>query len=86
MVWTHQKYWQDGGVPLAYFALLFASYNLIFGFAGRCAALASARYGRRSLSAVIGVLPVIASLGMASLFGWGGILFGTLGQPRSARR
>ena len=80
MVWTHQKYWQDSGVPLAYFGVLFASYNLIFGFAGRSAALASARYGRRSLFAAIGVLPIIACFGMASFFGWGGILLGTLGQ------
>src|SRR5262249_15908890 len=38
MVWTHQKYWQDNGVPLAYFGVLFASYNLIFGVAERAAA------------------------------------------------
>ena len=80
MVWTHQKYWQDSGVPLAYFGVLFASYNLIFGFAGRAAALVSARYGRRSVFAAIGVLPIIAYFGMASFFGWGGILLGTLGQ------
>jgi MFS family permease len=80
MVWTHQKYWQDSGVPLAYFGVLFASYNLIFGFAGRSAALVSARYGRRSLLAAVGVLPTIACFGMASFFGWGGIVFGTLGQ------
>jgi MFS family permease len=80
MVWTHQKYWQDSGMPLAYFGVLFASYNLIFGFAGRSAALASARYGRRSVFAAIGVLPIVAYFGMASFFGWGGILLGALGQ------
>jgi Major Facilitator Superfamily len=80
MVWTHQKYWQDSGVPLASFGVLFASYNLIFGFAGKSAALASGRYGRRSLLAAIGVLPIVASFGMASFFGWGGIVLGTLGQ------
>jgi len=80
MVWTHQKYWQDSGLPLAYFGVLFAAYNLIFGFAGRAAALATARYGRRTLFTAIGVLPVIACFGMASLSGWGGILLGTLGQ------
>jgi MFS family permease len=80
MVWTHQKYWQDSGLPLAYFGVLFAAYNLIFGFAGRAAALATARYGRRTLFAAIGVLPIIACLGMASLAGWGGILLGSLGQ------
>ena len=78
MVWTNQKYWQDSRVPLAYFGVLHAGYNLINGFAGRFAALASARYGRRPLLAAVGVLPIIACFGMASYFGWGGILFGTL--------
>ena len=57
-------------------------YNLIVGFAGRSAALARARYGRRPLLATVGVLPIIAYFGMASFFGWGGILFGTLVQVR----
>jgi MFS family permease len=80
MVWTHQKYWQDSGVPLAYFGVLFAAYNLIFGFAGRSVALASARYGRRPVIAAVGVLPIIAFFGMASFFGWTGIVVGLLGQ------
>src|SRR5262245_36620094 len=80
MVWTHQKYWQDSGVPLAYFGVLFAGYNLIFGFAGKSAARATERYGRRSLLAAVGVLPVIASFVMALAFGWVGIVFGLLGH------
>jgi hypothetical protein len=43
MFWMNQKYWQESGVPLAYFGVLLAGYSLIFGFAGRFAALASAR-------------------------------------------
>jgi MFS family permease len=80
MVWTNQKYWQDSGVPLAYFGVLWAGDNLIVGFAGRSAALGGARYGRRPLLAAVGVLPIIAYFGMASFLGWGGILFGTLVQ------
>ena len=80
MVWTNQKYWQDSRVPLAYFGVLSAGYSLIVGFAGRSAALASARYGRRPLLAVVGVLPIIAYSGMASFFGWAGIVFGLLIQ------
>ena len=80
MFWTHQKYWQESGVPLAYFGVLLAGYSLIFGLAGRSAALGSARYGRRPLLAAAGALPIIACFGMASFLGWGGILFGTLGQ------
>jgi hypothetical protein len=78
MVWTNQKYWQDSGVPLVYFGVLFATYNLIVGIAGRFAALGAARYGWRPLLAAAGVLPIIALFGMASFLGWGGILLGIL--------
>jgi len=80
MVWTRQKYWQDVGVPLALFGLLDAGYSLLSGFAGRSAAAASARYGRRPLLTVVGLFPVIAYFGMAWLFGWPGIVFGLLIQ------
>src|SRR2546426_687864 len=80
MFWVNQKYWQESGVPLAWFGVLLAGYSLIFGLAGRSAALGSARYGRRPLLAAAGALPIIAYFGMASFLGWGGILFGTLGQ------
>jgi len=80
MVWTNQKYWQESGVPLAYFGALYATYSLIGGFAGRSVAPAVSRYGRRSLLAAAGVLPIIAYFGMASFLGWGGILFGILLQ------
>jgi MFS family permease len=80
MVWTHQKYWRDSGVPLAYFGVLFAGYNLIFGFAGKSAARAAERYGRRPVLAAVGVLPVMAYFVMALSFGWVGIVFGLLGH------
>jgi hypothetical protein len=80
MIWANQKYWQESGVPLVWFGVLFAGYSLIVGLAGRSAALGGARYGRRPLLAAVGVLPIIACFGMASCLGWGGILFGTLVQ------
>jgi hypothetical protein len=80
MFWVNQKYWQQSGVPLASFGVLLAGYSLIFGFAGKSAALGSARFGRRPLLAAAGALPIIACFGMASFLGWGGILLGTLGQ------
>jgi MFS family permease len=78
MFWVNQKYWQESGVPLASFGVLLAGYGLIAGFAGRSAALAETRYGRRPLLAAVGVLPIIAYFGMASFLGWGGILLGIL--------
>ena len=78
MFWVNQKYWQETGVPLAWFGVLLAGYNLIDGFAARSAALGVTRYGRRPLLAAVGLLPIIAYFGMASFLGWGGILFGCL--------
>ena len=80
MIWSNQKYWQDSGVPLAYFGVVYACYSLIGGFAGRSVALASSRYGRRPVLTAAGVLPVIACFGMAAFLGWGGVLVGILGQ------
>jgi MFS family permease len=80
MVWTRQKYFQDVGVPLAYFGALDAGYQLLSGFAGRSTALVSARYGRRPLLVAVGGLPIIAYFGMAWFFGWPGIIFGLLIQ------
>jgi Major Facilitator Superfamily len=80
MFWVNQKYWQESGVPLAWFGVLLAVYGLVFGLAGRSAAFAATRFGRRPLLAAVGVLPVIAYFGMASFLGWGGILLGILGQ------
>ena len=78
MFWVNQKYWQETAQPLAWFGVLLAAYNLIDGFAAKFAALGATRYGRRPLLAVVGVLPIVAYFGMASFFGWGGILFGFL--------
>jgi hypothetical protein len=80
MIWTNQKYWQDSGVPLAYFGALYAGYSLIGGFGGRLAAVGAARYGLRPMIAAVGVMPVIAYFGMAMIFGWGGIALGLLVQ------
>jgi MFS family permease len=78
MVWTNQKYWEAGGVPLVYFGVLYAGYNLTIGFAGRAAAALAARYGRRNFLAAAGALPVAALFGMAAFPGWVGIALGIL--------
>jgi hypothetical protein len=78
MFWVNQRYWQETAVPLAWFGVLLAGYNLVDGFAAKAAARGATRYGRRPLLAVAGVLPIVAYVGMASCFGWGGIAFGFL--------
>ena len=59
MFWVNQKYWQETAVPLPWFGVLLAGYNLIDGVAAKCAALGATRYGRRPLLAAVGVLPII---------------------------
>ncbi|HEU5195383.1 MAG TPA: MFS transporter [Methylomirabilota bacterium] len=78
MFWVNQKYWQETAVPLAWFGVLLAAYNLIDGFAAKAVARGTSRYGRRALLAAGGVLPLVAYFGMAAFFGWGGILLGFL--------
>jgi hypothetical protein len=80
MFWVNQQYWQESVVPLAWFGVLSAGYGLTLGLAGRSAAGAETRLGRRPLLAAVGVLPVIAYFGMAAFLGWGGIVLGILGQ------
>src|SRR5262245_700225 len=46
MFWVNQKYWEASAVPLAWFGVLLAAYNLIDGFAARFAAFGVTRYGR----------------------------------------
>jgi MFS family permease len=78
MFWVNQKYWQETAVPLPWFGVLLAAYNLIDGFAAKAAARGAARYGRRPMLVVAGVLPLVAYFTMAAFFGWAGIVFGFL--------
>jgi MFS family permease len=78
MFWVNQKYWQETGVPLAWFGVLLAAYSLVDGFAARFTARAVRRYGWRPLLTVVGLLPVLAFFSMAFFFGWAGIAFGFL--------
>jgi MFS family permease len=80
MVWTSQKYWQNAGVPLVWFGVLYAAYNLLSGFGSRFAAGIVARFGRRATLVSVGVVPVVAYLGMAAFPGWGGITLGLMNQ------
>ena len=78
MFWVNQKYWQETAVPLPWFGVLLAAYNLIDGVAAKAAAFGAARYGRRPMLAAGGVLPLVAYFAMAAFFGWAGIVFGFL--------
>lgn len=80
MLWTNQKYWEESGIPLACFGLLWAGYNLIVGFSGRLAAFEAVTNRPRVMLLAVGALPIVAYFAMASYVGWVGILFGMLIQ------
>src|SRR4030095_3729764 len=46
MFWVNQKYWQEAAVPLPWFGVLLAGYNLIDGVAAKWAAGGATRYVR----------------------------------------
>jgi len=53
---------------------------MMSGVGGSLAAIGAARYGRRTMLAAAGILPVIAYFGMAAFLGWRGIALGLLLQ------
>jgi hypothetical protein len=79
MFWVNQKYWQESAVPLAWFGVLLAAYNLVDGIAARSAALGVRRdTGRGRCSPPSASCPSSRISGWPSFLGWGGILFGFL--------
>ncbi len=79
-VWLFQKYWQEHGIPLAYFGWLWASYNLTVALSSRLAHRLERRIGTRTVLILIGVLPIFGYLGMYVGAGIWGIAAGFLFQ------
>lgn len=65
-VWILQRYWFEQDIPLVVFGYLWAVYTAIAGFAGRWALRIEARLGIRALLVLIGLLPVLGYVGLAT--------------------
>lgn len=63
-VWTFQKYWQDLGVELHYFGLLWAGYNLVVGLSGLWVSRLERHLGPMTVLWLLAILPVCGFLGM----------------------
>lgn len=74
VIWMLQPYWQDEGIPLAYFGLLWAAMNFVIAIASKLSLPLERRYGAGVVLGLMGVLPVIGYFGMAGVGGWLGIL------------
>ncbi len=66
-VWILQRYWFEHDVPLAVFGYLWAGYTAIAGLAGRWAVRIETRLGVPALLVLIGLLPVLGYIGLATL-------------------
>jgi predicted MFS family arabinose efflux permease len=78
-VWVLQKYWQDAGIPLAWFGVIWAVFNFSVGVIGKFTHRLEERFGPGPLLVVIGLSPAVAYFAMGwelSLLGVAaGILF-----------
>lgn len=64
-VWLLQKYWENIGVPLAWFGYLWAAYAVIAGLSGRYADRVEIALGAPLMLFLVGALPILGYLGMA---------------------
>ncbi len=73
-VWAFQGYWGEQGIPIGWFGVLWAAYNLTVAGVGRVAGRVEERLGGAGSVLLIGVLPIVGYLGMA----WGGAILGVV--------
>jgi len=78
VVWLVQPYWQDLGLSLALFGLLWFTQSLMVAVANRYGYTLERRMGAPATLVIIGILPIAGHLGMAWLPGWFGIAIGML--------
>ena len=64
-VWMFQKYWEDLGIPLAYFGLLWAATNFVVSWCSRKAHKWEKQFGSAAMVSLIGFLPIAGFLGIS---------------------
>ena len=74
VVWLIQPYWQDVGVPLAWFGVLWALKNFAVGLAAHYCAPLEEKFGPVPVLITMAVLPILGYFGMALDGGIAGLL------------
>lgn len=64
-VWTFQKYWQDLSIPLRWFGVLWATFNLTVGITGQQVQHWEKRWGSHALLHALALLSIVGFWGMA---------------------
>jgi MFS family permease len=77
-VWTYQKYWILREIPVGYFGILWAGYNLSAGMAGRQVLRLGSFFSEVLLTLAIFVLPILGYFGMSISNASWGVFFGFL--------
>jgi len=73
VVWLVQSYWEERGLSLAIFGVLWFAQCLTVAIASKCGQALERVGGAVLALTVIGLLPVLGHFGMAWLGGWAGI-------------
>lgn len=79
-VWIFQKYWLDQNIPLAAFGVIWAVYNLCVAMVGKYVTGWEKRFGFETILMTLGILPIMAYLGLSLASGWVGVAIGLLFQ------
>jgi MFS family permease len=76
--WLIQPYWEEQGLSLGLFGLLWCLQSLTTATANKLGFALERKYGAISALICIGILPIAGHLGLAFLDSWQGISFGLL--------
>ncbi len=74
VIWLVQPYWEEKGLTLGIFGILWFAQSLTVAVANKCGYVLEKRTGAVFALIVIGVLPIVGHFGMAWFGGWSGIL------------
>ncbi|MEO5667785.1 MAG: MFS transporter [Bdellovibrionota bacterium] len=77
-VWILQKYWQDAGIPLAWFGAIWALFNFSVGIIGKLTHRLEEKLGPVPLLLVIAITPALAYFTMGWRFSLLGVASGIL--------
>lgn len=78
VAWLVQPYWEEQGLSLALFGLLWFAQSMSVAVANRFGYSIERRFGAPAALLVIGLLPIVGHLGLAWFSGWLGIAMGML--------